>query len=207
MENNNQSSFWQFSDQLRLQNNNLANLSLNDSIWSSNYGSKRPEDRRNFDIRVGGDFNSSASSNKSNYNLFSNDGWKIADHLLSAVNGVAVGGSAGKGAFGVGLNGGFNKGVYSNQALNFSYSKGTNNIAVRIFAKGMGTLVDIFLFATKNDTMAENLQKGSLACHHVTGTQLQAGGSNIDPSAWEDKKNLVNLQLSCSGSCRDKESL
>ncbi|KAG5593431.1 hypothetical protein H5410_043945 [Solanum commersonii] len=128
--NNNQSSFWQFSDQLRLQNNNLANLCLNDSIWSSNYGSKRPEERRNFDIRVGGDLNSTAntSSNKSNYNLFSNDGWKIADpSALTAANG---GGAAGKGVLGVGLNGGFNKGVYSNQALNFSYSKGTNNVAV-----------------------------------------------------------------------------
>ncbi|XP_010533569.1 PREDICTED: B2 protein-like [Tarenaya hassleriana] len=50
---NNQQSFWQFSDQLRLQTSNMANLSLNDSIWSSNYVSKRPDQRRNFDITVG----------------------------------------------------------------------------------------------------------------------------------------------------------
>lgn len=49
----NQHSFWQFSDQLRLQTSNMANLSVNDSIWSTNYVSKRPDQRRNFDITVG----------------------------------------------------------------------------------------------------------------------------------------------------------
>ncbi|KAG2307938.1 hypothetical protein Bca52824_027686 [Brassica carinata] len=45
--NNNQQSFWQFSDQLRVQTpHNLANLSLNESIWST----KHTSDRRNFDI-------------------------------------------------------------------------------------------------------------------------------------------------------------
>ncbi|XP_049415694.1 B2 protein [Solanum stenotomum] len=264
--NNNQSSFWQFSDQLRLQNNNLANLSLNDSIWSSNYGSKRPEERRNFDIRVGGDLNSTAntSSNKSNYNLFSNDGWKIADpSALTAANG---GGAAGKGVLGVGLNGGFNKGVYSNQALNFSYSKGTNNVAVgtkginKKFGKGFfedehksvkknnksvkesnkdvnsekqngvdkrfktlppaeslprNETVGGYIFVCNNDTMAENLKRElfglppryrdsvrqitpglplflyNYSTHQLHGVFEAAsfGGSNIDPSAWEDKKN------------------
>lgn len=48
-----QSSFWQFSDNLRLQTDNL---SLNDLIWSSNYAAKRPAvERRNFDFRKGGD--------------------------------------------------------------------------------------------------------------------------------------------------------
>ncbi|KAK3434242.1 hypothetical protein EUGRSUZ_D01762 [Eucalyptus grandis] len=45
---NNQQAFWQFSDQLRGHTSNLANLSLNDSIWSTNYASKR-DDRKNFD--------------------------------------------------------------------------------------------------------------------------------------------------------------
>ncbi|KAK4338521.1 hypothetical protein RND71_043008 [Anisodus tanguticus] len=265
--NNNQSSFWQFSDQLRLQNNNLANLSLNnDSIWSNNYGSKRPENRRNFDIRVGGDLNNStnSSSNKSNYNLFSNDGWKIAD---TAARGGACDGFAGKGVLGVGLNGGFNKGIYSNQVLNFSYSKGTNNIAVGTNKKVIGdnevvvyggksvkknnkcvkesnkdvnsekqngvdkrfkTLppaeslprnetIGGYIFVCNNDTMAENLKRelfgGSLppryrdsvrqitpglplflynySTHQLHGVFEAAsfGGSNIDPSAWEDKKN------------------
>ncbi|KAL2516713.1 DCD (Development and Cell Death) domain protein [Abeliophyllum distichum] len=88
MENGNQSSFWQFSDNLRLEGSNLESLSLNDSIWSTNHSTKRPaEQRRNFDIRVGGGKvnNTSNSINpvdnsKSDFNSFnfgfSNDGWK-----------------------------------------------------------------------------------------------------------------------------------
>lgn len=55
--------FWQFSDQLRVQTNNLANLSVNDSIWSNSHVSKRTEERRNFDIRVGGEINPVNPSN------------------------------------------------------------------------------------------------------------------------------------------------
>lgn len=135
---NNQSSFWQFSDQLRLQTNNLANISLNDSIWSNSYVSKRPEDRRNFDIRVGGEVNSanSVSNLKSDLNGFSNDGWKVGNN-----SGYGSLGSSGKGVMdvGVGLNGGFNKGIYSNPVMNLSYSKGSNNVVVNskgLFGKG-----------------------------------------------------------------------
>nr|GMD03323.1 B2 protein-like [Ipomoea batatas] len=142
---NTQSSFWQFSDQLRLQANSLANLSLNDSIWSTSYGSKRPEERRNFEVNSVNSLNNNvavaaaaatatATNNqvnnfnfKSNYNLFSNDGWKVSDEISSI-----SGSSAAKGVFGAGLNGGFNKGVYpAPAAMNFnSYSKGSNNVAV-----------------------------------------------------------------------------
>lgn len=111
---NNQQSFWQFSDQLRLHSSNLSNLSLNDSIWSLNsYSSKKPQDRRNFDITVGGDV---SSLNKNiNFNVtppppppqvnpdFNNDSWKIA---------------SGYGSSGINLNGGFNKGVYSKAVVN-----------------------------------------------------------------------------------------
>lgn len=50
-----QSSFWQFSDQLRLQTNTFSGLSLGDSIWSdgepTSYSSKPAvEDRRNVDV-------------------------------------------------------------------------------------------------------------------------------------------------------------
>jgi hypothetical protein len=62
MENNNQ-SFWQFSDQLRHQTSNVANLSINDSIWSSSYGSKRLGERMNFDVRVGGEVNALSNLN------------------------------------------------------------------------------------------------------------------------------------------------
>ncbi|CAK7335758.1 unnamed protein product [Dovyalis caffra] len=70
---NNQQSFYQFSDQLRIQASNLANLSLNDSIWSNSYGSKRPDERKNFDIRVGGEVNN-LKQKGSDLNSF-NDGW------------------------------------------------------------------------------------------------------------------------------------
>ncbi|KAL7159883.1 hypothetical protein ABFS83_01G057000 [Erythranthe nasuta] len=141
--NNNQSSFWQFSDNLRLQTNNLANLSLNDSIWSTNYGSKRPaEERRNFDFRNGGDGGSAAvaaspyggvggpvNDLKSDFNLgFNNDVWKAP---------INEGFGGGVNYSGLGLNGGFNKGVYSAPAYSFnSYSKGkgfannNNNVVV-----------------------------------------------------------------------------
>ncbi|RAL49915.1 unnamed protein product [Cuscuta campestris] len=137
---NSQSSFWQFSDQLRLQASTLANLSLNDSIWSTSYGTKRPEARRNFEVNslnnattaaaVAPTNNLPVNGLKSNYNLFSNDGWKVSDEIGSISSGSGSGQSA-KGAFGVGLNGGFNKGIYPAPATSFnSYSKGTNNVAV-----------------------------------------------------------------------------
>ncbi|GJV79111.1 B2 protein-like protein [Tanacetum coccineum] len=109
MENNNQSSsFWQFSDQLRVQSNTLSNLSLNDSIWSTSYVSKRPEkDRRNFDIRVGGDvINNSSGQPKSNFNGFNFD-WKIGSSNMN-LNPVGD----------YGVNGGFNKGVYTKPNIN-----------------------------------------------------------------------------------------
>lgn len=131
---NNQQSFWQFSDQLRLHTSNLANLSLNDSIWSTSLASKRPDERRNFDIRVGGDVNSviNYKSKESDFNNGFNDEWKIgssgaAGRDLNGFNdGWKVGSSAksyGLGPIGqvvggvsqnnIGINGGFNKGTYS----------------------------------------------------------------------------------------------
>ncbi|XP_038907225.1 DCD domain-containing protein NRP-B-like [Benincasa hispida] len=72
---NNQHSFWQFSDQLRLQTANLANLSTNDSIWSNSFVSKM--NHNNFDVRVGAELGSSNSNPKlaSDLNTFNNDGW------------------------------------------------------------------------------------------------------------------------------------
>uniref|UniRef100_M1A572 B2 protein n=1 Tax=Solanum tuberosum TaxID=4113 RepID=M1A572_SOLTU len=265
---NNQSSFYQFSDNLRLHTNNLVNLSSNDSIWSSNYVSKRPEERRNFDIRVGGMINSVSSLNpsknlNSDYNLFSNDGWKIADMAAAA---AAGGGSAVKGGGGVGLNGGFNKGVYTNP-MNFNNfvvnSKGVNNNKrngkngifqddygfVNKFGKKNNKInresnkdlgannnssenkkfktlpaseslpknetVGGYIFVCNNDTMHENLKRElfglppryrdsvrqitpglplflyNYSTHQLHGIFEAAsfGGSNIDPTAWEDKKN------------------
>jgi len=172
MENNNNQSFWQFSDQLRHQTSNLANLSINDSIWGSSYGSKRHGERMNFDVRVGGEVNSLNNLNSklpdsngfndvwenNNYsnlkpkgsdsngfndgwnsfklkggvssdsnNLF-NDGWNSFKPKISEFNGFNDGWNSFKAkgidfnadqVLGVGsqnnigINGGFNKGIYS----------------------------------------------------------------------------------------------
>ncbi|CAN0840924.1 DCD domain-containing protein NRP-A [Linum grandiflorum] len=165
MENNNnnqQSSFYQFSDQLRLHNSNLATLSLNDSIWSSNtnnnpYGSsKRPDERRNFDIRVGAELNSPAPKIGSDWNGF-NDGWKAGSMmnnnnnnnnninmnsninsfpgLLNNSNSSSVMGGSHQ------MNGGFNKGIYSKGGLNNGGFNGGGfnfNVNPRIGKNGKG---------------------------------------------------------------------
>ncbi|KAH6760919.1 DCD and Cell domain protein [Perilla frutescens var. hirtella] len=261
---NNQSSFWQFSDNLRLQTGNLADLSLNDSIWSTNYAAKRTaaEERRNFDFRSAGNA-AFGGDLKSDFNLgFSNDAWK------APINDSYSGGGnySGFGSGTTGLNGGFNKGVYSTPSLNFnSYSKGkgfANNVVVngrvnkgkneeefggKTGKKNRGnkesnkdsngenkTAVDKrfktlppaealprnetiggYIFVCNNDTMAENLKRQlfglppryrdsvraitpglPLFLYNYSTHQLHGvfeassfGGTNIDPTAWEDKKN------------------
>ncbi|XP_057754832.1 B2 protein-like [Arachis stenosperma] len=186
MENNNQQSFWQFSDQLRLQTSSLANLSLNNSIWSNNYVTKSTTDqRRNLDVK-GTEFNPSKSydlNSDSNGSLFS------MPHIQNP-------------SFG-GLNGGFNKGSYSdntpsyvslnnNSGLNLkghktgfvdfqAGKKGRNNTNTNTngkkhgdnsndVAKKLKTLppseslpryetVGGYIFVCNNDTMAENLKR------------------------------------------------
>lgn len=271
---NNQSSFWQFSDQLRVQSNNLSNLSLNDSIWSTSY--KRPEkDRRNFDIRVGGDVISSGGGNNSSglsnqdFNGFNFD-WKL---------GVSNGQSQTnhhhhQGVNDFGINGGFNKGIYSKPSLNFGPNNNNNN-NIGFEKNGMfkkdgkngedsfggvkhgknkknnnnnnnlgnnnekdgnknsggvdkrfktlppseslprNETVGGYIFVCNNDTMQENLKRQlfglppryrdsvrqitpglplflyNYSTHQLHGVFEAAsfGGTNIDPSAWEDKKN------------------
>lgn len=139
---NNQQSFWQFSDQLRVQTSNLATLSLNDSIWGNNFAPKRPEDRRNFDVRVGGSVNSSNTlkAKASDLNLPSgndsiprkdfngfNFGWKMgADAALNDrnVNGFDDGWKAGIGSpMNVGINDVLSKGIYPKPtSLNYPMS-------------------------------------------------------------------------------------
>src|ERR1044072_1765779 len=116
MENNHQ-SFWQFSDQLRVQTSNLANLSLNDSIWSSsnsnnsnnNYMMMSKGERRNFDIRVGGEINSEKVPPPSDFN----DGWKQQIMNNNNNNNTSLYNPLLGGGFDAveGLNGGFNKGI------------------------------------------------------------------------------------------------
>ncbi|KAE8710783.1 B2 protein [Hibiscus syriacus] len=122
---NNQQSFWQFSDQLRIQNSNLANLSLNDSIWSNAHVSKRPDERRNFDTRLG-EFNSvdNLKPKPSDFNSFNNDGWKIG--VSSINNSIGFGPIAPIAPMGsqknTGINGGFNEGVYSKLMNNNNFN-------------------------------------------------------------------------------------
>ncbi|KAJ8451118.1 hypothetical protein Cgig2_026927 [Carnegiea gigantea] len=134
---NNQQSFWQFSDQLRLHTSSLANLSLNDSIWSVNpYATKRPEDRRNFDTRVGGDIGSSEFKHRNNVTHVNNNANLNLNPDLNAFNdGWKLG--SGQGNMGINLNGGFNKGIYSKPASNQYFNnfnvgmKGSKNIAFK----------------------------------------------------------------------------
>nr|DAD36238.1 TPA_asm: hypothetical protein HUJ06_006878 [Nelumbo nucifera] len=245
---NNQQSFWQFSDQLRLQSSNLANLSLNDSIWGNSFTAKRPEERRNFDIRVGGDRSSSSyfKQKGSDFNVF-NDDWKI---------GTSIGVGAAATQKNAAVNGVFNKGVYSKQPvnnINICHSNGNNksnkNTKNEDDHEGKGgkknnknnnnndnnkTSVDKrfktlppseslprneaiggYIFVCNNDTMQENLRRQlfglppryrdsvraitpglplflyNYSTHQLHGIFEAAsfGGTNIDPTAWEDKKN------------------
>ncbi|XP_022761544.1 B2 protein-like [Durio zibethinus] len=257
---NNQQSFWQFSDQLRVQNSNLANLSLNDSIWSNGYVSKRPDERRNFDIRVGGEVNfvDNLKPKITEFNSFNNDGWKIE----ASSNNIGFGPIGPMGSQkNVGINGGFNKGIYSkpvnnnnvivkgnknkgeddygsksgkkssnkknnnHNSDNNNNNNGENKDGKSAVDKRFKTLppseslprnetVGGYIFVCNNDTMQENLRRQlfglppryrdsvraitpglplflyNYSTHQLHGIFEAAsfGGTNIDPTAWEDKK-------------------
>ena len=226
MENNNQ-SFWQFSDQLRVQTSNLANLSVNDSIWSNSYGSKRPDARRNFDIKVGGEVNSliNLTPKGSDFNEGgvdykqkgsdlngSNDGWnsfkpkaselngfsdrwnsfkpkasefnafnpkvsdfngfnqkvsdfngygfnqKVSDFngfnpKVSDFNGFNEGWKLGSSAGAAGINGGFNKGIYSKPAIH------NNNINLKPY-KNQGEELDLGVKVGKKNNNSNKKKAG-----------------------------------------------
>lgn len=147
MENNNQQSFWQFSDQLRVQN--LANLSLNDSIWSTNSVYKRNDDRRNFDIAADKnpiEYNNNKNktpppSDKNNADWWN---WKSGGSVLNNKNSDLGGfGPVGSKSSTFNLNptdtwkfnnnnnksvnGDFNKGIYSSPAKSYGYNVNLKN--------------------------------------------------------------------------------
>ncbi|OWM72148.1 B2 protein [Punica granatum] len=176
---NNQQSFWQFSDQLRLHTANLANLSLNDSIWGSNHtSSKRPDQRTNFDVNSYLNSSSNTSNNpssgaplnglgygwrveKSNLGNDFNDGfsygWKM--NGVNDVNGFDDGWKVNSGPIGspspqqnFAVNGGFNKGLYSK-----SYFPHSNDVNLNV--KGHKNKVDDFYGAKvgkKNSNYKKN---------------------------------------------------
>ena len=149
MENN--QSFWQFSDQLRLQTPNLANLSLNDSIWSSNYVSKRRDERINFDIKVGGEINSFKSKDPA-FDYNDNMNGSLLPMTYNNSNNIF---GAGLDA-GVGINGGFNKGIYSKPA----FANLNTSINLNINPKGFkGKAEDDLLHPPKSSKKNTNPNK------------------------------------------------
>lgn len=151
MDNNNQQSFWQFSDQLRVQTpHNLANLSLNDSIWSTNSVYKRTDERRNLDIIADKNAieylnqNSKACPDmNNNKNAASWNNWKSSSNGFGPVGSKSTstnlnlnptdkfGSDAWK--FNSDVNGDFNKGIYSS-----AKSYGGFNVSL----KGKAAIVD-----------------------------------------------------------------
>ncbi|KAI5383386.1 B2 protein [Lathyrus oleraceus] len=164
--NNNQQSFWQFSDQLRVHSSNLANLSLNDSIWGNNYSCNKNE-RRNFDIKVGGEINNNNSSS---------DGWKQMNNNNNMV-----------GVVDVGINGGFNKGVYPNSNPS-SYGNFNSHNNLNINFKGLkfgGAKVENENFhLAKSSKKNTNLNKK----HGDNNNSNSEGNKNKDVKAASDKR-------------------
>ncbi|KAB5573444.1 hypothetical protein DKX38_000638 [Salix brachista] len=160
---NNQQSFYQFSDQLRVQTSNLPNLSLNDSIWSNSYGSKRPDERRNFDIRVGGEVNT-LKQKGSGFNSFS-DGWSPINDIKQKGSGLNL------------FNGGWNP-------VNDQKPKGSNlnlfdegwNSASNLKQKGS----NLNLFDEGWNSVSSLKQKGSNLNVLNDGYNLKPKGSDLN---------------------------
>ncbi|QCD78475.1 cleavage and polyadenylation specificity factor subunit 4 [Vigna unguiculata] len=157
MDNNN--DFWKFSDQLRLESG-LANLSLNDfSIWSNSYSSKRPDQRRNFDVSSTDLINNNNNNSSKSHDF--NDGWNITNSNGTLFSVPQNNNNLGLGGFNKGgiysnnnttssypnLNnntlGGFNKGIYSNTPsspyLNLNLNSNNNNHHLNTNLKGYKT--------------------------------------------------------------------
>ncbi|CAG7902653.1 unnamed protein product [Brassica rapa] len=130
--NNNQQTFWQFSDQLRVQTPH--NLSLNDSIWSTY---KRTDDRRNFDIPADKNpiqylnHNNNNNNNKAtsdNNNAASWNTWKSSSNGFGPIGSKSTSNNvnfnhadkfSNPWKFNSDVNGDFNKGVYSSSPKSY----------------------------------------------------------------------------------------
>lgn len=160
---NNEQSFWQFSDQLRHQASNLANLSLNDSIWSNN---KRPDQRRNFDVKTNGvsDINNSKPSDF-------NDGWKMMNNSNGSVFSMPHNNSFA----------GFNKGLYSSPYLNNNNNNNNlnhnnvNNINLNGYKSGFKVGDE---FQLPNKGVKKNLNNNSSNKKH--GDNTDVGKTSVD---------------------------
>ncbi|XP_020593463.1 B2 protein-like [Phalaenopsis equestris] len=85
-----QSTFWNFSDQLRLHTAGISNLSLGDSIWSDPLlSARRMEDRRNMDAfassdagwKMGFDVPQKLAFTNNNFNRYNNNNLNSASSL------------------------------------------------------------------------------------------------------------------------------
>lgn len=178
MDNNNEQSFWQFSDQLRVHSSNLANLSLNDSIWSNNYISKRPDQRRNFDVKGSevADINSFTNFTSSNSKPSDfNDGWKMTNSngsLFSMPHNNSLGG--------------FNKGVYSNTSSPY-VPFNNNNLNVNLKGYKSGFKGDDEFYTPKSGKKNINTNNNSHKKHgdntnDVTKTAADKRFKTLPPS-------------------------
>ncbi|XP_068665966.1 B2 protein-like [Aristolochia californica] len=229
--------FWQFSDQLRLQSTNFANLSIDDSIWSARrpeanlsindsiWSSKRPEERRNFDSRVDGG-KVLPKQKASDFNSF-NEGWKNNSGILQKNNNGISNKEVSSKIFSkkshsnnVNINH-LKEASETNGKKNYNSTKNSNNSVDKRFktlppseSLPRNEAIGGYIFVCNNDTMEENLRRQlfglppryrdsvraitpglplflyNYSTHQLHGIFEAAsfGGTNIDPTAWEDKK-------------------
>ncbi|KAL5715895.1 hypothetical protein ACHQM5_017656 [Ranunculus cassubicifolius] len=148
--------FQQFSDQLRLQGSGFSNLSINDSIWSNSFTAKRPEERRNIDIRVGAE--RSSSNNRFN------GGFKN-QNVGSEING---------------FNNGWKIGIFvcNNDTMQENLRRQLFGLPPRYMdsVRAITPGLPLFLYNYSNHQLHGIFEASSF------------GGTNIDPTAWEDKK-------------------
>lgn len=198
---NNQQSFWHFSDQLRVHTSNLANLSLNDSIWSNNsYMSKRPDERRNFDIKVGGEINTTlGGTGKAPVSDNYNDGWK--QMMMSTNNNNNNNTTEGSlfslphnnilGVGGVGLNGGFNKGIYSKPSsysyANLNLNNNNNNINFKGHKAG-GEDNELLQFHPPKTSSKKNTNPNKKHGDNNNNNNNDSNKNNKDAKAAADKR-------------------
>ncbi|CDY27663.1 BnaUnng00130D [Brassica napus] len=212
--NNNQQSFWQFSDQLRVQTpHNLANLSLNDSIWST----KRTDGRRNFDIAASdknhveyhNNNNNKASSDINNKSSSTWNNWKH-----SIPNGFGPVGSKSTSTTNVNFN---HTDKLTTSPFNDTWQFNSDNRFKTLppaEALPRNETIGGYVFVCNNDTMEENLKRQvfglppryrdsvraitpglplflyNYSTHQLHGIYEAAsfGGTNIELNAFEDKK-------------------
>ncbi|KAG5379538.1 hypothetical protein IGI04_027380 [Brassica rapa subsp. trilocularis] len=129
--NNNQQTFWQFSDQLRVQTPH--NLSFNDSIWSTY---KRTDDRRNFVISadknpiqyLNHNNNNNKATSDNNNNAASWNTWKSSSNGFGPIGSKSTSNNvnfnhadkfSNPWKFNSDVNGDFNKGIYSSSPKSY----------------------------------------------------------------------------------------